>query len=190
MEIEDVFKKLKDQYNYKEYNWFHFTYENPKPFVEAALKYVLKEYVWLPEYDEVVDWMKDNKGKGLILLGKNGLGKTIFAKHIIPAFFFECLSISIFYNSIYTINDGIDRILGYRRFIIDDVGCEGQKVDFGERRWAFPEILDSVEQHKKFIVITSNLTPQAFEEKYGVRTRDRIKACCHQITFKGESLRK
>ena len=78
-----------------------------------------------------------------------------------------------------------------KKFIIlDDVGNEEQKIEYGDRRWAFPEIIDYVEQRNRLIIITSNFTPVAFEKKYGLRTRDRIKSCCRQIVFTGDSLRR
>ena len=32
-------------------------------------------FQWLPEYDEIADWMSDTQGKGLLLMGSCGRGK-------------------------------------------------------------------------------------------------------------------
>ena len=34
----------------------------------------------LPEYDHVIAWMQSNKGRGLLIIGSNGRGKTMIAK--------------------------------------------------------------------------------------------------------------
>ena len=79
MEIKNIFTQL-SQCGYNTDDWFRFKTENPKQFVEEVLRFALGDYTWLPEYDQIIDWMSDNKGKGLILIGKKGLGKTVFAK--------------------------------------------------------------------------------------------------------------
>ena len=45
------------------------TYDNPR---------------YLPEYDEIVDWMVDTKDKGLLLMGDCGRGKSIIITGVIP----------------------------------------------------------------------------------------------------------
>ena len=35
-------------------------------------------------YRPIVDWMSDNEGRGLLITGGCGLGKTLIAKHILP----------------------------------------------------------------------------------------------------------
>jgi DNA replication protein DnaC len=55
-----------------------------------AFKYYDKtivEYKHLSAYDEIIDWMVDTKGKGLILMGECGLGKSTILKSVIPAIF-------------------------------------------------------------------------------------------------------
>lgn len=54
----------------------------------------------------------------------------------------------------------------------------------------FPEIVDRAEQKENILIITTNLQPDLIEKKYGIRTRDRLRAICTPVLFKGESLRK
>lgn len=144
----------------------------------------------LPEYDQITDWMKSNHGRGLLIIGTNGRGKTMIAKNILPLFFDFAMGKIVRCYHATEINDNADFILTRRIVVLDDVGAEEQMVKFGERRWVFPEIVDRAEQKENILIITTNLSPDEIERKYGVRTRDRLRAICTPVLFKGESLRK
>lgn len=145
---------------------------------------------FLPEYEQIIDWIHDNEGKGLALIGANGRGKTIIGKYIIPILFIQ------YHAKIFTtvdaqeMNARLDELLKKRFLSIDDLGTEGQRIVFGEKRWALPEILDKAEKNRNILILTSNLDADAFELKYGKRTRERIRAVCKVAVFSGESLRK
>ena len=49
--------------------------------------------VWLPEYQQIVDWLSDNKGDGLLVIGDSGLGKSVIC-HFYICCFICVLSIS------------------------------------------------------------------------------------------------
>ena len=49
-----------------------------------AVDKTITEFQYLEEYDEVVNWMTDTKGKGLLLMGGCGKGKSIIATGVIP----------------------------------------------------------------------------------------------------------
>jgi DNA replication protein DnaC len=63
--------------------------ELKEDFVKAFKHYdkTIVEYKHLSAYDEIIDWMVDTKGKGLILMGECGLGKSTILKSVIPAIF-------------------------------------------------------------------------------------------------------
>jgi DNA replication protein len=63
-------------------------------------------------------------------------------------------------------------------------------VKYGEKRLAFPELVDEAEKKGKLLIVTTNLSIQELKEKYGERTVDRLRAITTPILFKGESLRK
>ena len=67
---------------------------------------------------------------------------------------------------------------------MDDIGTEGQSVIFGERRWAFPEIVDEAEKKGKLLIVTTNLTKDELSGRYGDRTLDRLRAITKPIIFK------
>ena len=53
--------------------------------MKRGLEYFIgRDYNWLPEYDKIAEWLTDNKHKGLLLFGGNGLGKTVICTQVIP----------------------------------------------------------------------------------------------------------
>ena len=54
---------------------------------QSFLEQSITNAEWLPEYDDICDWLKDNQNKGLMLFGMNGRGKTMIATKILPLFF-------------------------------------------------------------------------------------------------------
>ena len=42
---------------------------------------------WLTEYDQIVNWLTDNQGKGLVLIGPPGVGKSEICMKVIPLIF-------------------------------------------------------------------------------------------------------
>ena len=58
--------------------------ENSKELIQRGLNYFFGDSAeWLPEYDEISDWLHDNKGKGLLCIGDSGRGKTFITNKII-----------------------------------------------------------------------------------------------------------
>lgn len=147
-------------------------------------------FQFLPEYKEVINWLENNQGKGLALIGANGRGKTIIGRLIIPVLFLVNHNKHFTRVNAQEMNLNLDDLLKQRLLSIDDIGVEDQRVVYGERRWSFPEIMDNAEKNRKIIVFTSNLDAPSIEKKYGLRTRERVRAVCKVVVFKGESLRK
>ena len=64
--------------------------ENLKEDFIKAFEYydrTIDTYKHLSAYDEIIDWMVDTKGKGLIIMGECGLGKSTILNYVIPAIF-------------------------------------------------------------------------------------------------------
>ena len=76
--IEDTFKQA-DFLKPKVYNRYKLgTKEELKEMFIKAFKYydrTIDKYEHLPSYDEIIDWMVDTRGRGLMLMGECGLGK-------------------------------------------------------------------------------------------------------------------
>lgn len=150
---------------------------------------------WLREYQNIVDWLHDSKGYGLLVIGDSGLGKSVICRDIIPAILNEqdancgretCLVTTSY--DLATYGDDLD--LHSQKFImIDDIGTEGEFVKFGTRRNMFMEVVDYAERSGTVLILTSNLTIEQLKEKYDERTTDRLKSLCRLVKIEGESLR-
>ena len=175
-------------------NRIEFNIPNSKEVLNAGFEcFLSKEKVksiWLPEYDEIAEWMTNNKGRGLLMYGNCGRGKSIIGRFIIPAVLTHyCRKICTCYDA-EEMNKKIDEVLNKHILSIDDIGTEGMSVNYGVKRMAFAEIMDAVEKKGKLIIISSNLSGQALRERYGDRVFDRIIATTKRIAFNGDSLRK
>ena len=162
--------------------------------LREAFEYFTKklgiDLVWLPEYDNVVTWLRDNEGKGLFLHGDCGRGKSLLVRWVIPSI------IGAYHDRWFTIktalemNNCIDDISRRGLISIDDVGTECVLVDYGNKRLAFAELMDTVERKGLLAIISTNLSGDEIEQRYGTRTAERIISSTKRIEFKGESLRK
>ena len=67
---------------------FRFGIPNAKEALIAGLEEVMRHKVeWLAEYDQKVNWLTDNQGKGLVLIGPPGVGKSEICMKVIPLIF-------------------------------------------------------------------------------------------------------
>jgi DNA replication protein DnaC len=162
--------------------------------LKNAFKYFVslenKELAWNKGYDEVSEWLANNEGKGLMLMGNSGLGKSLLGRYIIPAILLKyCRKVVNVYD-VKEMNEKIDEILTKQAISLDDIGTEEIVNNFGNKRMAFAEIIDAVEKHSKLIIITTNLDKKAIDDKYGFRVYDRLIATTKRIKLEGESLRR
>lgn len=146
-------------------------------------------FKWLPEYDKVTEWMADNQYRGLLLMGNVGRGKTEIARNIIPTV------INYYCGRIVNCYDAVDLSARSKEFLdnnwplcIDDLGTEDAK---GHE--VFARLADQMEKRGRFLIVTTNLTPngdkQSIESLYGDRVLDRLRGNMKMILFKGESMR-
>lgn len=172
---------------------------NAEQRLRGGLDYFVKRYTfgkeshakWIEKnYRPIVDWMSDNEGRGLLITGGCGLGKTLIAKHILPLLLQDSCKKIVSIFSAQELNTKIDEILKLHIICIDDVGTEELAKIFGNVRCAFSELYDAAEQKGKLLIITTNLTANELEAKYGERTIDRLKAITKFVPFTGKSLRK
>mgnify|MGYP000604356884 CR=1 FL=1 len=87
--IEDTFKTA-DFLKPKMYNRYTLgtKEELTDMFIKAFKHYdqTVETYRHLPAYDEIIDWLVDTKGRGLMLMGECGLGKSTIL-NLIPRFY-------------------------------------------------------------------------------------------------------
>jgi DNA replication protein DnaC len=148
-----------------------------------------KQFLFREEYNPVIEWLSDNKGKGLFIQGDCGMGKTIIGRYVVPMILlnFRRLIVTC-YDSTYMAKNP-DEVLAKRLISIDDVGTEWKPNDFGNKRIPFAELMDSVEKNGKLIIVTTNLNADELRNLYGRRTLDRIRETCKRVVFVGDSMR-
>ena len=140
-------------------------------------------------YRPIVEWMEDNKGKGLLLAGGCGLGKSLIGMRILPLLINDaCRKIVSIYKA-QDLNVKPDDVINKHILYIDDIGTEGVSNIYGNKRVPFCELCDAVEQQGKLLMCSTNLTVDELTDKYGVRTVDRLRATTKYVPLIGDSLR-
>ena len=170
-----------------------------------AVDKTITDFHYLEEYDEIIDWMTDTKGKGLLLTGGCGRGKSVIATGVIPVLLkmaTNCVVRAVhaenFEKSCDITVEGmpknslnIDYLCATAYPIIDDIGVEVQLGYYGEKYEGVNRVLNVAEQRAKAVFITTNLSDKEIAKRYGVRTIDRLIRLCRFIEFKqDESLRR
>lgn len=138
-------------------------------------------------------------GKGLLLYGPVGTGKTFFAACVVNALIdkgYPCLmtNFSRLTNTISGMREGkqeyIDSLSRFALVAIDDLGVERDTEFMNE---SVTTIIDSLYRAKVPVIITSNYAPSQLTEEGEVRRKrvyDRLLERCHPIAVTGESRRK
>ena len=165
-----------------------------KEILKNAMDYFIgcekKKAVWVPEYNEVAEWLENNQGRGLLLYGNCGRGKSILCRYAIPAIMLKYARKVVSVFDVTDMNNNIDEVLRKHILSLDDIGTETVKNNYGEKRIAFAEIMDSAEKFGKLVIISTNLSGKEISERYGERVYDRLISTTKRVMFKGESLRK
>lgn len=155
---------------------------------EGMMYYLGGIPLWAKEYDEIADWLSFNANKGLLAVGKKGRGKTLICMDVIPEILksigLECLRISS-----YQMSRNVDAIFKARVLMIDDVGTEDVASFYGERHDLFSEIADHAERDGVLLIVTTNLSLEDLNRRYGERVVDRLSGIVRAVVFKGDSLR-
>ena len=171
---------------------FRFGIPNAKETLMVGLEEVIRHKVeWLVEYDQIVNWLTNNKGKGLLLIGPPGIGKSEICMKVIPMIFRMAFH-KIFsrYQATELCNEAAYRNSLRQRFIaIDDFGIEGTFYDYGNPHIVFSEIVDGIEKRGTLLVANTNLTLEEIKVKYGLRTFDRLRTNMHIVIIREKSLR-
>lgn len=141
-------------------------------------------------YRPIVEWMEDNKGKGLLMFGGCGLGKSLIGMYILPLLIKDVHRKVVNIFSAQDMNKKIDEILKLHLVYIDDIGTEDNLNSFGNKRVPFAELCDEAEKMGKLLILTTNLNIGEIADRYGERVVDRLIATTKAVPFIGDSLRK
>ena len=164
----------------------------------------ISRYRHLPEYAEVVDWMTATAGRGLLLYGDCGRGKSIILTGVVPVLLAMkgCHSLPIHADDFQKPYDFAAATAGYDPKmsnldyltrtaypIIDELGVEPLVNDYGEKYEGFNRIINAAERYLRPLFLSTNLTREQLRRRYGERTFDRLTRLCRVVEFRGESLR-
>ena len=206
--IDDIFRQgvteLRDGHGFNPYpERLHIQIPQAREQLAAGLRYFLGDRAqWLPAYDEVAAWLADSHGRGLLCVGSNGLGKTLICQNIIPVLLQQNMRKIVKVCSALDMNQHLDELLRIHILSIDDVGTEPvETINYGVRRIAFSELVDLSEKQGTLLILSTNLRTThgtdkegnivpSIEDRYGLRTYDRLKAVTKTVVFKGKSFRK
>lgn len=141
-------------------------------------------------YRPIVEWMTDNHGKGLLMLGSCGLGKSLIGMYILPLLINDVHKKIVNIYNAQELNQKIDEILRLHIIYIDDIGTEDNLNSYGNKRVPFAELCDAAEKKGKLLILTSNLNADELTRRYGDRVVDRLVAITKVVPFVGKSLRR
>lgn len=171
--------------------WFGNHEQNRELFIETfkAVDKTIIGYQHLLEYEDVIDWMTDSKGKGLFLHGDCGRGKTTIITGVLPVLFYQHLGKVIRPFHADEIPGKLHSILGQWAICIDELGVEPKVNEYGEKYEGFNRIINAAESKVTPLFVTTNLSGKQLLERYGERTMDRLNRLCRMVPFKGNSFR-
>lgn len=196
----DYFKNLVSQMRDcgypQEIDRVHINIPNAEKRLRGGLQYFVKmksgcDAEWNERnYRPIVDWMTDNKGKGLLMLGGCGLGKSLIGMYILPLLIKDVHRKVVNIFNAQELNKKIDEILNLHIVYIDDIGTEDNLNSYGNKRMPFAELCDAAEKKGKLLILTTNLNIEGMAERYGDRVVDRLVSTTKAVQFIGDSLRK
>ena len=171
---------------------FNIKIEDANGLLMRGLKFFTGEDAkWAPEYDEISDWLTDNKHKGLLCYGQCGRGKSLICEKIMPNIFRYYLRKNLIKFDGYEINDKRQLLRDCEcSILIDDFGVEDVGKIYGETHNVFEEVGSLAEKRHQMLLLTTNLTLDEICDKYGERTLDRLRYLTRPVLFTGEIFRK
>ena len=209
IDVDGLTKKLND----KIINNYH----TPEPIVEpkpktrdqirAGIIKRLAEYGFenrnAKDYSMIVEAFTailSTPGRGALITGSVGCGKTFAMHTIIKAFTIECFDAEQL--SKLTMDQQEHQVHDYLRFnndmFLDDIGSEDVVSSYGNKQNIVADFLINWHTHmtkmpesdRASMFITTNLSIDQLIAKYGLRVIDRVAEICDLIEMSGKSQRR
>lgn len=193
--ISEAIQALKDHgFKVREFPRYSFgTQEQCKSLLKdlfLSVDRTIRAFEWLPEYDRVAQWMSDTEGKGLLLTGDCGRGKTNIIQFVLPVLFFDRYRLVIKPVQSENLHENIEAVLKRRIICIDEMGAEPTINDYGTLYEPFNRVVNHAEYDNQVLLLSTNLNSDEIRDRYGERTLDRVVRLCEIVKFKGKSLRR
>ena len=200
----DIATFLKQQRQGRGAGLVHIQIPNARQRLEEGMRYFLKDkpLQWLPGnhgYDRIVEWLTDNKSRGLLCLGRPGLGKSLICQRVLPVLLAPygdvvCVSAT-------ELHDKLEELKKARIVVVDDLGKEPRK-HYGDIDNSFLELCDNSERTGNLIILTTNLVTDRFSDgrlaegypddlhsRYGDAVFSRLQSITRVAVIEGEDLR-
>lgn len=141
-----------------------------------------------------IDWFCDARKGGptlLALLGHVGVGKTVSAGAMLVRNqgygVYKSMVRLVRIQGMYGYQDELDKAASASFLIIDDVGAESKAV---EGRAVLQDFINARQDKRYLTVITGNLSPSEFKDRYDERTWSRIQQIGRVAEIVGTDMRR
>ncbi len=159
-------------------------------FIKKLNEAVDGQAVWMEGYGDIVDWLTDNKCKGLLLVGGPGVGKTLICNEVLDYVFRNVMHMNYVKSTPFDMAEKVSVMNDRCTWFIDDIGLESVRVNYGNKSEPFVEVVYNAERNGQLLVLTSNMTNEQFVARYGERIIDRLNAIVRPVVIRGESMRR
>lgn len=126
----------------------------------------------------------------LTLLGTIGVGKTVSAGAVLVRNqgygVYKSMVRLVRIQGVYGYQEELDKAASASFLIIDDVGAEAKAI---EGRAVLQDLINARQDHRYLTVITGNLSPEEFKDRYDERTWSRIQQIGRVVEIAGKDLR-
>lgn len=149
---------------------------------------------WLPAYDTIGRWLSGNKGRGLLMLGTSGVGKTLLCQQVLPAIFQRTIPI-VSASDLYK---QVDSLSSHRCVIVDDLGREPEKR-YGQTDRSFFQLCNEAERRGILLILSTHLStspvsderyPDSIQHRYGNDVLSRLRSLVLPVEIEGPDLRR
>lgn len=192
IDFKEIIEKLRDTGYPAEPSKVYIKIPNAENLLRRGLSYFTGNRSHWDEhnYRPIVDWMTNNNGRGLLLTGNCGLGKTLIGMRILPLIINSCCRLIVNCYKAQELCNSPNEVMNKHLIYIDDIGTESISNIYGNKRIPFSELVDLAEQNGKLLIISTNCDIEHLTLKYGERTVDRLRAITKYVPLIGQSLRK